>query len=264
MDSEEQINNYRLTTSASLNNAVQPLLTDLYQLSMAYAYWKTKKTDHSVFDLFFRKNPFGGEFTIFGGLDECLKFIRDFKFTESDIAYLKTAMPSYIEDEFFQYLKNMDLSDVKLYAVREGSLVFPRVPVIRLEGPLIVVQLLETTLLVLVNFASLVCTNAARFRIAAGEEKKLLEFGLRRAQGPDGGLTASKYCYIGGFDGTSNVLAGKLFGIPIKGTHAHSFVSSFGSLEEITNRVSCFLVSKQKYPKLDLTKKFMGKLGFTF
>jgi hypothetical protein len=83
MDSEEQINNYRLTTSASLNNAVQPLLTDLYQLSMAYAYWKNKKMDHAVFDLFFRKNPFGGEFTIFGGLDECLKFIRDFKFTES-------------------------------------------------------------------------------------------------------------------------------------------------------------------------------------
>jgi nicotinate phosphoribosyltransferase len=150
---EMQINNYRLTTSDSLNNAVQPLLTDLYQLSMAYAYWKNQKTDYAVFDLFFRKNPFGGEFTIFGGLDECLKFIRDFRFTESDIAYLKTAMPSYIEDEFFEYLKNMNLKELKLYAVREGSLVFPRIPIIRIEGPLIMVQLLETTLLVLVNFA---------------------------------------------------------------------------------------------------------------
>lgn len=257
---EQKINSYRLTTSASLNNAVQPLLTDLYQLSMAYAYWKSKKTDHAVFDLFFRKNPFGGEFTIFGGLDECLKFIRDFKFTESDIAYLRTAMPPYIEEEFFQYLKDIDLKELKVYAVREGSLVFPRIPIIRLEGPLIVVQLLETTLLVLVNFASLVCTNAARFRIAAGDNKQLLEFGLRRAQGPDGGLTASKYCYIGGFDGTSNVLAGKLFGIPIKGTHAHSFVSSFKSLEEIVNRKCAHAQTGEVKDLVDLATKYLNQL----
>lgn len=260
LDSETKINNYRLTTSAALNNAVQPLLTDLYQLSMAYAYWKNKKTDHAVFDLFFRKNPFGGEFTIFGGLDECLKFIRDFKFTESDIAYLKATMPSNIEEEFFQYLRDIDLTDLKVHAVREGSLVFPRIPIIRLEGPLIVVQLLETTLLVLVNFASLVCTNAARFRIAAGDDKQLLEFGLRRAQGPDGGLTASKYCYIGGFDGTSNVLAGKLFGIPIKGTHAHSFVSSFKSLDEIPNRNVKHLDSDEVSDIVKLTEDYLKEL----
>lgn len=260
LKSEEQINKYRLTTSDSLNNAVQPLLTDLYQISMAYAYWKSQKTDYAVFDLFFRKNPFGGEFTIFGGLDECLKFIRDFRFTESDIAYLKSAMPSYIEDEFFQYLKNMNLKDLKVYAVREGSLVFPRIPIIRLEGPLIVVQLLETTLLVLVNFASLVCTNAARFRIAAGEKKTLLEFGLRRAQGPDGGLTASKYCYIGGFDGTSNVLAGKLFGIPIKGTHAHSFVSSFQSLEDIKTKKCKHAEKNEEIDMVEQSLKYLEKL----
>jgi nicotinate phosphoribosyltransferase len=238
----EQINlrkdQIRLETNQQLNNAVQPLLTDLYQLSMAYAYWKNKKKEQTaVFDLFFRKNPFSGEFTIFAGLEECLKYIADFRFSQSDIDYLKSAMPEYVEDEFYQYLMNMDLKDLKLYAVREGSLIFPRIPIMRLEGPLLIVQLLETTLLVLINYASLVATNAARFRLAAGDQKSLLEFGLRRAQGPDGGLSASKYCYIGGFNGTSNVLAGKLYGIPIKGTLAHSFVSSFSSMDELKEKV---------------------------
>ena len=116
-----------------------------------------------------------------------------------DIEYLRSVMPKYVEEEFFEYLKNMNLNELKIYAMREGSLVFPRIPIMRLEGPLPIVQLLETTLLVLVNYASLVTTNAARFRIAAGNNKNLLEFGLRRAQGPDGGLSASKFCYIGGF-----------------------------------------------------------------
>lgn len=257
---ELKTNNYRLTTCDALNNAVQPLLTDLYQLSMAYAYWKSQKTDYAVFDLFFRKNPFGGEFTIFAGLDECLKFIRDFRFTESDIAYLKTAMPPYVEDEFFRFLKDMNLNDLKVYAVREGSLVFPRIPIIRIEGPLIIVQLLETTLLNLVNYASLVCTNAARFRIAAGPNKALLEFGLRRAQGPDGGLTGSKYCYIGGFDGTSNVLAGKLFGIPIKGTHAHSFVSSFKGLSDMKVTTSKHKETGELMDMVELSTKYLNEL----
>lgn len=232
-----QVDQHRLLNNCQLNNAVQPLLTDLYQISMAYAYWKSKKCDSAVFDLFFRKNPFNGEFTIFAGLEECLKYIHDFKFSDSDIDYLRRTMPDYVEEEFFTYLKEMNLNQLKVYAIREGSVVFPRIPIMRLEGPLPIVQLLETTLLVLVNYASLVTTNAARFRLAAGENKQLLEFGLRRAQGPDGGLSSSKYCYIGGFDGTSNVLAGKLYGIPIKGTHAHSFVSSFYQFENLTERV---------------------------
>ena len=146
-------NQCRLETKDELNNAVQPLLTDLYQLSMAYAYWKNQKNDTAVFDLFFRKNPFQGEFTIFAGLEECLKYIQDFKFNETDISYLRSALPDYVEEEFYDYLRHMTLKDVKLYAIREGSIVFPRIPIMRLEGPLPIVQLLETTLLVLVNYA---------------------------------------------------------------------------------------------------------------
>ncbi|XP_030242214.1 nicotinate phosphoribosyltransferase isoform X2 [Drosophila navojoa] len=220
------------------NGVVQPLLTDLYQITMAYAYWKSDKTDdQAVFDLFFRNNPFHGEFTIFAGLEECLKFLDSFHYSQSDIEYLRQTLPEGIENEFFEYLGNLTAHDVTLYAIDEGTVAFPRVPIIKLEGPLIIVQLLETTLLTLVNYASLMATNAARYRMVAGKHVKLLEFGLRRAQGPDGGLSASKYSYTGGFDGTSNVLAGKLFNIPVKGTHAHAYITSFSSVGELKTRL---------------------------
>jgi nicotinate phosphoribosyltransferase len=219
------------------NGIVQPLLTDLYQITMAYAYWKSGKTkDYSVFDLFFRKNPFQGEFTIFAGLEECLKFLEKFHYSVSDIEYLKQTLPSNIEEEFYEFLSSVSAKDVTLYAIAEGSVAFPRVPLMRVEGPLIIVQLLETTLLTLVNYASLMATNAARYRMAAGN-MQLFEFGLRRAQGPDGGLSASKYSYIGGFDGTSNVLAGKLFNIPVKGTHAHAYITSFNGFTDLRNKI---------------------------
>lgn len=215
------------------NGIVQPLLTDLYQITMAYAYWKSgKRNATAVFDLYFRKNPFHGEFTIFAGLEECLKFLCKFHYSDSDIRYLRKILPTSTEDEFFRYLQSLTVEDVTLYSVPEGTVVFPREPLLRVEGPLIIVQILETTLLNLINYASLMSTNAARFRLAAGQ-LKLYEFGLRRAQGPDGGLSASKYSYIGGFDGTSNVLAGKLYNIPVKGTHAHSYVTSYCCLPEL-------------------------------
>jgi len=214
-------------------SAVQPLLTDLYQITMAYAYWKSgKHNSMATFDLFFRKSPFKGEFTIFSGLSDCIDFVQVFKYEDSDIEYLQSLMP-HCEADFFTYLRQLNPEDLEIESIKEGSVCFPRIPLLKVTGPLVMVQLLETIFLNLINFSSLVATNAARFRIAAGKKMKLLEFGLRRAQGPNGGLTASKYAYLGGFDGTSNVLAGKLFGIPVKGTHAHAFVSSYYDIKEL-------------------------------
>ncbi|XP_012284630.1 nicotinate phosphoribosyltransferase isoform X3 [Orussus abietinus] len=243
------------------NAVVQPLLTDLYQITMAYAYWKSgKKDDYAVFDLFFRKNPFQGEFTIFAGLEECLKFLDKFRYSKSDIEYLKSTMPS-VDPTFFDYLKNVTTKEVTIYAIDEGSVVFPRVPLMRVEGPLIMVQLLETTLLTLVNYASLMATNAARYRMVAGSKVKLLEFGLRRAQGPDGGLSASKYSYIGGFDGTSNVLAGKLFHIPVNGTHAHAYVTSFVGIAELQTKTLAHKQTGQLQDLLALSCKYRDAIA---
>ena len=178
---------------------------------MAYAYWKnTSHEVNSIFELFFRENPFKGEYCIFAGLEEVLRFVASFKFSEEEINFLKNGMP-HADEAFFDYLKNLDCSKVTIRAIKEGTIVFPKIPLIQVEGPIIVCQLLETTLLNLVNFPSLVCTNSARHRKAAGNDKVLLEFGLRRAQGVDGAMSASRYSFIGGFNGTSNVQAGNLF-----------------------------------------------------
>lgn len=215
------------------NPLVDAMLTDLYQITMAYGlFFADRHEDDSVFELFFRKPPFGGEFTIFCGLEECVRFISTFRFSASDVLLLSKKFPTW-NPSFWSWLASIDCKRVKLYAIEEGSVVFPREPLLRVEGPLAICQLLETTLLTLVNFPSLVATNAARFRLAAGPTKSLIEFGLRRAQGPDGALSASRYCYIGGFDGTSNVRAGFMFGLPVAGTHAHAFVSSFTGMSDL-------------------------------
>eukprot|EP00752_Nemacystus_decipiens_P007286 g6520.t1 len=220
---------------APFNSLVSALLTDMYQVTMSYAYWRAGRQDeHAVFDLFFRKCPFKGQFTVFAGLSEVVALMNSFSFSPSDIAYLRTVLP-HCEEAFFVWLEQLDCRNVRLYALEEGSLCFPRVPLIRVEGPLAVAQLLETPLLNLINYPSLVATNAARLRVAAGADKTLLEFGLRRAQGPDGALSASRYSYIGGFNGTSNILAGKLIGIDIRGTHAHAFVQSYTSFDQIND-----------------------------
>lgn len=139
---------------------------------------------------------------MFAGLEECIKFIANFKFAEDEIDFVRQSLSSSCEEGFFDYLRGVDCADVEVYAIQEGSVVFPKVPLVRVEGPIAVVQLLETPFLNLINYASLVSTNAARHRFVAGESKMLLEFGLRRAQGPDGGIAASRYCYMGGFHAT--------------------------------------------------------------
>ena len=218
------------------------MLTDMYQISMAYSYWLNgKQDDVAVYEMFFRKNPFKGEFTVFAGLEEVLAFVSNFKFTAEHLAYLRSqflqnyALPADKLDAFLGWLGGLDCSKVKIYAQAEGSLCFPRVPLLTVEGPLALCQMLETPLLCLVNYATLVATNAARFRLAAGPKKILLEFGARRAQGPDGALSASRYSCLGGFDGTSNVLAGHMFGVSISGTMAHAYISSYSPGDQISS-----------------------------
>jgi nicotinate phosphoribosyltransferase len=206
------------------------LLTDLYQLTMAYGYWQSGAVEkEAVFNLSFRVNPFKGGFAVFCGLTHVIDFLQNFSFDQSDIDYLSTINASdgtpLFSNAFLQYLLAMKLT-VDIDAMPEGAVVFAHEPLLRVKGPLIQCQILETILLNIVNFQSLIATKAARVRLSAGD-KSVVEFGLRRAQGADGALSASWASYIGGVDGTSNVLAGKLFDIPVIGTHAHSWVMSF-------------------------------------
>ncbi len=206
------------------------LLTDLYQLTMAYGYWKLGRADQeAVFHLFFRKSPFGGGYAIAAGLSHVVDLLNSFRFDASDIEYLATLTGNdgqpLFDPAFLEYLGQVEFScDVD--AVPEGTVVFPNEPLLRIRGPILQAQLLETALLNLVNFQTLIATKAARVCTAAHGDA-VLEFGLRRAQGVDGSLSASRSAYIGGCAATSNVLAGKLYGIPVKGTHAHSWVMSF-------------------------------------
>lgn len=206
------------------------LLTDLYQLTMAYGYWQEgRHEEEAVFHLTFRHTPFEGGYALAAGLAEVIDFLGDFHFREADLAYLATlqgndGQPLFAQG-FLDYLGRLRFSGT-LHALPEGTLVFPHEPLLRYRGPLLLGQLLETPLLTLVNFPTLIATKAARI-CSAAQGDAVLEFGLRRAQGVNGGLTASRAAYLGGCTGTSNVLAGQRYGIPVKGTHAHSWVMSY-------------------------------------
>lgn len=219
-----------MTNIHKIYNTSLSLLTDLYQLTMAYGYFKNGvHTNEAVFNLFFRKNPFKGGYTISAGLDYVIEFLKNYKFDDDDIDYLKTLTGNdgelLFSDDFLEYLRNMEFT-CSIDAIEEGTIVYPHEPIIRVRGPIIQAQLLETTLLNIVNFQTLIATKSSRI-CAAAKNEAVLEFGLRRAQGIDGGLSASRAAYIGGVAATSNVLAGKIFNIPVKGTHAHSWIMTF-------------------------------------
>jgi nicotinate phosphoribosyltransferase len=206
------------------------LLTDLYQLTMAYGYWKTGRAQrNAIFHLYFRSIPFGNGFAIAGGQGLAESYLQAFRFEASDLEYLATLVGNdggpLWDSEFLNYLAQLKLT-CDIDAMPEGTLVFPEEPILRVTGPILQCQLLETGLLNLINFSTLIATKAARICQAA-QGDSVLEFGLRRAQGPDGGLSASRAAYLGGCAATSNVLAGKRFGIPVRGTHAHSWVMSY-------------------------------------
>lgn len=229
------------------------MFTDLYQLTMAKAYWTSgKSTQESCFELFFRTCPFDGEYLVVAGFENLKAYLENFSFSENDIEYLKS-LPAFQSDsdEFLKYLKSIDLSDVTVTGLPEGSLAFPREPILQVTGPLLKVQILESALLNAINFSSLVATYARRLREASGDYKQLVEFGMRRAQGPNGALTASRSSIVGGFNSTSNVQAGAKYEVPVVGTMAHSFIQSFQSLSEVVWREENW---KEKFS--DLRKDF--------
>lgn len=201
-----------------------PLLTDLYQLTMMQGYYNAKKADGQVvFDLFYRSNPSKGGYAIMAGLDQVIEYINNLTFNDEHITYLESL--NIFDKSFLNYLKDFKFSG-DIYAIPEGSVIFPKEPLIRVKAPLIEAQFIETTLLNIINHQSLIATKASRVCWAAKGDG-VLEFGLRRAQGPDAGLYGSRAAIIGGCTGTSNVLAGQLFNVPVSGTHAHSWVMSF-------------------------------------
>ncbi|MDI9476180.1 MAG: nicotinate phosphoribosyltransferase [Natronincolaceae bacterium] len=200
------------------------LMTDLYQLTMLNGYLKNGIDKNIVvFDMFFRKNPCHNGYTIIVGIEQVIDYIENINFNEEDLLYLKNL--NLFDDKFIDYLRNFKFSGT-IYCVEEGSIMFPHEPVLRVKAPLAEAQLIETTLLNLINFQSLIATKASRICTAARGDA-VFEFGLRRAQGPDAGIYGAKAAIIGGCKGTSNVYAGKKFGVPVIGTHAHSWVQKF-------------------------------------
>lgn len=200
------------------------LHTDLYQINMAETYWIDGIHDRrAVFDLYFREMPFNNGYAIFAGLERIIDYVQKFKFHESDLTYLKDNL-GYSED-FLEYLRQLRFTgDIK--SVCEGEVVFGNEPLLRVEAPLAEVQLLETALLNIVNYQTLIATKAARIRHIVGDEL-LMEFGTRRAQEMDAAVWGTRAAFIGGFNASSNVRAGKLFGIPVAGTHAHSMIQAY-------------------------------------
>ncbi|HCO49131.1 MAG TPA: nicotinate phosphoribosyltransferase [Spirochaetaceae bacterium] len=202
------------------------LFTDFYELTMAQGYWKQGTNDHRVaFDYFFRRQPFSGGYSVFAGMGTLLEALEDFHYSQDDIAYLESL--GIFDAGFLDYLSGFRFRG-DILSVKEGEIVFPQEPLVRVEGDLVQAQIVEGLVLNTLNFQSLIATKSARIWLASGRGK-IMEFGLRRAQGADGAISAARAAFIGGAYGSSNTLAGKLFGMPVLGTMAHSWVMSFPS-----------------------------------
>ena len=199
------------------------LLTDLYELTMMQGYFKAGNNSMSVFDAFYRSNPCKGGYAIFAGLEQVIEYIENLHFDEDDVNYLRNL--GIFDEDFLEYLANFRFSG-DIYALPEGTVMFPREPMVKVVAPIMEAQLIETALLNIVNHQSLIATKAARVCYAA-QGDGVMEFGLRRAQGPDAGVYGARAAMIGGCKGTSNVLAGQMFDVPVLGTHAHSWIMSF-------------------------------------
>lgn len=199
------------------------LLTDFYELTMMQGYFKNKANEKVIFDAFYRTNPSNGGYAIAAGLEQVIDYIRNLTFSAEDIDYLRSV--GSFDEDFLDYLSTFRFSG-DIYAIPEGSVVFPREPLIKVVAPIMEAQLVETAILTIINHQSLIATKASRVCYAA-KGNGIMEFGLRRAQGPDAGIYGARAAMIGGCIGTSNVLAGQLFDVPVKGTHAHSWIMSF-------------------------------------
>ena len=200
------------------------LLTDLYELTMMQGYFKNKSANETViFDLFYRSNPCGNGYSIMAGLEQAIQYIKELHFDEQDINYLRSL--KLFDEDFLAYLAEFKFTG-DIYAIPEGTVIFPREPLVKVIAPIMEAQLVETALLNIINHQSLIATKAARVCYAAKGDG-VMEFGLRRAQGPDAGTYGARAAVIGGCVGTSNVLTGELFDVPVKGTHAHSWIMSY-------------------------------------
>ncbi len=222
-----------------MNNKNLSLLTDLYELTMMQGYYKNKTDEVVVFDMFYRNNPSKSGYAIACGLEQVIDYIKNLNFSYDDIDYLRSL--NLFEEDFLKYLGSFHFTG-DIYAVEEGTVVFPREPLVKVIAPIMEAQLVETAILNIVNHQSLIATKASRVAYAAKGEG-IMEFGLRRAQGPDAGIYGARAAVIGGCVGTSNVLAGKLFDIPVKGTHAHSWIMSF------KDEYTAFETYANMYPK---------------
>lgn len=231
-----------MNTEAYMRAQNLTLLTDLYELTMMQGYFKNPTNQIVVFDVFYRKNPSEGAYAIMAGLEQAIEYVRDLHFSPDDVDYLRGLQ--MFDEDFLEYLRGFHFTG-DIYAIPEGTVIFPREPLLKVIAPVMEAQLVETALLNIINHQSLIATKASRVCYAA-QGDGVMEFGLRRAQGPDAGIYGARAAMIGGCIGTSNVLTGQMFDVPVKGTHAHSWIMSFA------DEYTAFKAYAELYPEASI------------